>query len=365
MLDICGQVSDQKQIRAGFIGCGGHAFRNVYPCFQFTPVELVAACDLDVEKSREFARQFGAQSSYTDYRTMLEKEDLDAVFIVTGYDKNDRPLYPQLAKDCLNAGCHVWIEKPPAASCADIEMLQQVSRETGKNVMVGFKKMFFPVNQKAKELMQDPDFGTPSLLLLQYPQYVPTLEEMQEYSQGPNSQVKSFLDHLCHPVSLMMLLFGMPKTLYFERAASGAGNAQFTFDNGAVCSLALTCHASSNGGMERTMIIGDKSCHISIENNIRLSLNHSHPTKYGKTTSFFEANENQAATVWEPEFSLGNLYNKGLFLLGYYDEINEFALSILENREPANGTLDQAWNITRIFEAFLAGPGKKSVIGGR
>ena len=36
-----------KKLRTGFIGCGGHAFRNVYPTFQYAPVNLVAVCDLN------------------------------------------------------------------------------------------------------------------------------------------------------------------------------------------------------------------------------------------------------------------------------------------------------------------------------
>ena len=42
----------------------------------------------------------------------------------------------------------------------------------------------------------------------------------------------------------------------------------------------------------------------------------------------------------------------GLFLQGYYGEVNEFARSILENRPPKKGTLAQAWQVTRLFEAF-------------
>jgi hypothetical protein len=52
------------------------------------------------------------------------------------------------------------------------------------------------------------------------------------------------------------------------------------------------------------------------------------------------------------------LYNKGLFLLGYYNEVNEFARAILEGRPIVKGTLDQAWQITRLFEAFAQGPGQ-------
>ena len=43
--------------------------------------------------------------------------------------------------------------------------------------MVGFKKMFFPANEKAKELISAEDFGKPSLALLQYPQRIPQQDE--------------------------------------------------------------------------------------------------------------------------------------------------------------------------------------------
>ena len=52
-----GKLVEGPRIRAGFIGCGSHSFRNIYPALQFAPVELVATCDLQLEKARAFARE--------------------------------------------------------------------------------------------------------------------------------------------------------------------------------------------------------------------------------------------------------------------------------------------------------------------
>ncbi len=354
-----GTLTDEREIRAGFIGCGSHSFRNIYPTFQFTPVELVATCDRVEGKAEAFARQFGAQSAYTDHRAMLEAEDLDAVFIVTGYDETHRPTYPDLAVECLRAGCHVWIEKPPAASCAEIELMQAAAAEAGCNVVVGLKKMFCPANEKAKELISSDEFGLPSLYSLQYPQHVPTVEEFARFGAGEKvGAVTGFLDHLCHPMSLLVYLAGMPRTLYYERSASGAGLATFGFESGAVASMALTKGASGNAGMERTVIVSDRGMHVVVENNVRVTLHRSPPVGYGDTPSYYAGTTANAGAVWEPEFSLGQLYNKGLFLLGYWGEVEEFARSILEGRPPAKGTLEQAWQVTRVFEAFAEGPGK-------
>jgi len=367
-----GQVVDEPEIRAGFIGCGSHSFRNIYPTFQFAPVNLVSVCDLNLEKARAFAAKFGAASAYADYKEMLQKEKLGAVFVVTNYDERGFPRYPDIAVDCLNAGVHVWIEKPPAARCSDIERMQEASKAAGKHVLAGIKKMFFPANEKAKELMSSPDFGRPNLVLLQYPQAVPETDDLRRYIAGEKKSAHciAFLDHLCHPMSLLVYLMGMPSTLFYERTFSGAGMATFTFASGAVASLALTQGASVYDGLERTQIISDKGRHIVVDNNTRVSY-HKTPSSppgqtYGSTPDCFVGSApGETTSVWTPEFSLGQLYNKGLFLLGYYGEVNEFARSILENRPPAKGTLEQAWQVTRVFEAFAEGPGKTISLAGK
>ena len=355
-----GQKEDRPEIRAGFVGCGSHSFRNVYPVFQFAPVKLVAVSDLDVEKARLFADKFGAENAYADYREMLEKERLDAVFVVVGYDERRRPMYPDIAVDCMRAGCHVWIEKPPAASCEDILRMRAAEKETGKMTAVGFKKMFFPANVKAKEIADSAEFGGVGMVSIQYPQAVPTKAQFDDYlARKPVAEAQAFLDHICHPVSLLLYLAGMPKTLYYERGFSGAASAVFTYENGMIANLALNYGSSLNGGMERTVITSAGNLrHVSVENNttVKYCINPS-GVSYGDSPSFYKGSDADATRVWEPEFSLGQLYNKGIFLLGYCGEITEFANAVLEKRAVSRGGLADALKITGIFEAFAKGPG--------
>ena len=62
----------ERRLRVGFIGCGGHSFRNIYPTFQYAPVDLVSGCDLSPERAAHYARRFGAERAYTSHRDMLE-----------------------------------------------------------------------------------------------------------------------------------------------------------------------------------------------------------------------------------------------------------------------------------------------------
>ncbi len=361
-IDFHGRLSEEPVARLAFIGCGSHSFRNLYPCLQFCPIELVATCDLDKQRAQAFAQKFGAPNCYTDHHEMLEQERPDGALICTGYDERGRPTYPDLAIDCMEAGTSAWIEKPPAASCAEIKQMQAVSRRTGRHVMVGLKKMFCPANEKAAELMRAAEFGPLSYVTLQYPQYVPQRQEFATYARGEGGRAVGFLDHLCHPASVLTFLLGMPASLYYERSDAGAGVAVFRYSSGVVATLQLTHGMGNEGGMERTMIVSTRGRHIIVANNLRLSY-HRGPQRpegwgYGSTPTHYTGPADGTTAVWEPEFSLGQLYNKGLFLLGYWGEINEFARSLIEDRPPAKGTLEQAWQVTRIFEAFAEGPGR-------
>ena len=155
----------------------------------------------------------------------------------------------------------------------------------------------------------------------------------------------------------MVFLLGMPASLHYERSHSGSGVATFSYESGALASVALTYGSAKDGGMERTTIVSDSGKHIVVDNSVRVSYRRAPRIGYGDEPDYFIGAPEETTAVWEPEFSLGQLYNKGLFLLGYYNEVNEFARSILEGRPPAKGTLEQAWQVTRIFEAFAEGPG--------
>ena len=166
----------KQHIRAAFIGCGKHAFQSILPSFQYAPIELVAICDLVPERAQFFARQFGALRWYTDYAEMLEQEELDAVFVVLNHDAAGRPQYAPVAVDVLRAGRHVWIEKPPASSLAEIEQMQAARDEAQRFVQVGFKKPFYPAIQHAKHLMDQPEFGAPTSAYVHYAVDLPPAE---------------------------------------------------------------------------------------------------------------------------------------------------------------------------------------------
>jgi len=346
----------QDKIRAGFIGCGGHSFRNVYPCFKYAPIDLIATCDLVEERAQSFARTFGAERAYSDHREMLENEDLDAVFIVTGYSEDNRPLYPPLAMECMRAGCHVWIEKPPAASVTEIEDMMAVSEETDRIVLVGIKKAFFPAIQRMKEITEREEFGGISSIYLKYPQYLPDEDEKDLSTSG---RMRGFLDHIVHPGSIIDYIGGPIDHLSYERSPNGGGVASLKFTSGATGVLHFTHGRSRTGPLERVEVVGN-GANVIVDNGVKLTYYRPGGRGeggYGHATNFI-GDDRGAPILWEPEWSLGQLYNKQIFLLGYAFEIIEFAECVLENRKPTRGSLVSARELMKLYEAFLNPPGE-------
>lgn len=337
---------DQK-LRAAFIGAGGHSFRNVYPTFQYAPIDLVAVCDFDGKRAEAFARQFGAGSSYTDHHEMLARERPDVVFIVTTYDEQGRPQATQLALDCLEAGAHVWMEKPTAASVADVHQLMETSRQAERFLMSGLKKTFFPSIVRAKDIITSAEFGRPVSLYIRYPQSMPPLDE-----RGDLRNVRGLLDHIYHPASVIHELMGRVESFSYQwEPFAGGSVTNLKFTSGAIGTLHMVGGGSGTSPLERLEVIGEHA-NIVVDNGVKVTdYRPAQRPAYGRSSSYLVDND-VAPLYWEPEFSLGQLYNKNIFYLGYVDEVLHFCESVLTGTPPAKGTLEQSLEIAKLFEGY-------------
>ncbi len=339
----------ERKLKIGLVGCGGQSFRNLIPTFQYAPIELIATCDINTSRAQAFARQFGALNYYSDLLDMINTEDLDAVLLSTGYSPDGHPLYPKQAGQVLRSGCHVWIEKPPAASVQEIEELHEIEQETGKKVGVGFMKMFSPGAAKIKSIMEDESFGRPTSLYLRDPEMLPPFDKRSE----PKT-MKFFLDHIVHPVSLIHFLMGPLSRIYVQRGIDGACIISLGFVSGACGALHLPWGQSGMSPMERLEVVGEGT-NVVLENNIRLIYyrpgNRGHGEyEYGRIGDFTSAN-GHAPLLWEIDCYSGQPYNMHIFSQGYAQEILYFSQCILHDEPILIGGLADAWHIMRFFEA--------------
>jgi predicted dehydrogenase len=228
--------------------------------------------------------------------------------------------------------------------------MMATSRETGRFVQVGYKKMFVPAYEKAKEITERPEFGGVTQLLIRYPQAFPPPETRYDLANTPLAV--SMLDHVCHPLAILQLLGGDAATMsYLFEPRTGGVIATFTMRNGAIAAWHSTGGHASRAPLERVEIVGQRA-EIHVDNTVRLTYYRPAPAHYYGRVGSFVADDEGAALHWEPEFSLGVLYNDNAFFLGYVPEVRAFCQSVLTNTPPAKAGLRDTWLQVQIYEAF-------------
>ena len=120
--------------------------------------ELRAVAFVDPERSRaeEFSRRFGGGAVFEDYREVLDRQDVDAVAILTTPRQHGR-----IAVDALEAGKHVFTEKPISHSSVSAEEMIAAARRTGRKLFVGFLLRHTRCFQKMAEVIHDGRIGRP------------------------------------------------------------------------------------------------------------------------------------------------------------------------------------------------------------
>ena len=345
------QFEYDRRLRCAFIGAGGHSYRNVYPALQYAPIDLRAICDVQLDRAQEYARAFGAPQAYADHHEMLERERPEAVFIVTSYTDDGQVQATALAEDCLRAGAHVWMEKPTVAGLNQLDRLIALAEETGLSVMTGLKKIFMPTIEKVKSIIATPEFGAPSSISVRYPQSLPAPEERSD-----DRKMIGFLDHIFHPAAVLTYLMGPVARLSYEwEPRTGASVSGLLFESGAVGTLHLTAGAAVGSPLERVEVVGD-GANVVVDNGVRLTYYRAGGSlPYGRSASFLVDDE-VAPLRWEPEFSLGQLYNKNLFYLGYVPEVLHFCECVLAGKPLEKGTLSDVRKIVEIYELYRRTP---------
>ncbi len=144
-----------RKYKFGIVGCGSIAEIAHLPSIKKTPeAELEAVCDINPQRLREVAERWGAKATFTDYREMFEKANLDAVVIATPNN-----VHRNQAIAAAKAGIHVVVEKPLAITNKEAWDIVEACKKYGVKLMVGCDRRFWTQNQWAKQLVEDGVIG--------------------------------------------------------------------------------------------------------------------------------------------------------------------------------------------------------------
>lgn len=147
------------KINIGVIGCNGMGWSNVSSLLKMNDVDLVAICDVDdnvVQKRVSDYKKFrnNTPKTYKDYRELLNNREVDAVVIGTPDHWHCR-----IMVDAVNAGKHVYVEKPIANSIEECRIMVQAQEKTGKVVQAGQWQRSGPHYRKAFDIVRSGVLG--------------------------------------------------------------------------------------------------------------------------------------------------------------------------------------------------------------
>lgn len=142
-------------IRIGVIGLGimGKQYARVFS--EHALSSLVAVCARRREQVDEFVQRYGA-AGYTDHREMLERSDLDAVIVATP-DAH----HFVFARDVLESGRHVLVEKPFTTLTAEADELNRIARRRNRKIQVAFNHRWLSAYYQTRQAIAAGDIGMP------------------------------------------------------------------------------------------------------------------------------------------------------------------------------------------------------------
>ncbi len=151
-----------KTIGIGIVGTGkmgrahSQAWATVPKFFELeTTPALRVACGRDASKTADFAERFGWESVETDWRQLVERDDIDLVDICTSND-----LHAEIALEATRNGKHVVCEKPLALDAPTAARMAAAAEAAGVKHMVVFNYRFVPAVRLARQLIDAGELGT-------------------------------------------------------------------------------------------------------------------------------------------------------------------------------------------------------------
>jgi myo-inositol 2-dehydrogenase/D-chiro-inositol 1-dehydrogenase len=200
-------VSSALPLRVGIAGLGRLGKRHAEQLARFTPgARLVSACS-PAPAELDWARtELGVETLHEDFDRFVQDPELDAVVIVT-----PTTLHAAQTAAALEAGKHVFVEKPLSLDVADCERVEAVARRHPDRVaMVGFVRRFDPGYAQAKADIDAGAIGRPFLVRSQ------TCDQNDPDGFFVRFAPKSggiFLDCSVHDIDLARWMLGAPKAL--------------------------------------------------------------------------------------------------------------------------------------------------------
>jgi predicted dehydrogenase len=202
-----------KSIGVGLIGtgymgkCHALAWTSVKPVFGAGPrPRLVHLAEVSAELAARKAEEFGFERSTGDWRELIANPDVDVVSVTT-----PNAFHAEMAIAALQAGKHVWCEKPMAVGLADAEHMAQAARASGKKAVLGYNYIQNPLIRQIGHILAEGTIGKVNHIRLEMDEdFMADPEALFYWKSEASSGYGALDDFGVHPLSILSVLFGTP-----------------------------------------------------------------------------------------------------------------------------------------------------------
>ena len=246
-------------VRYGVIGIKGVGSKHVSMAREHENVELTALVDLDEAAVKAQSQELGVRA-FTDYREMLNSGIVDAVSIATPHH-----LHATIGLECLNAGVHVFTEKPLANRVSDADAMIETAKAQDLKICVGHQYRTYQTPQTMKHLIDTGAIGNIMRVLWTWIEFRPESyydrdiwRQTWRHAGGGvlMNQTSHDLDLICwlvgEPVQVSAIIGNQSHQMEVEDVVC----ANVLFANGAFGSIQLTINQPR--GYSIRQIAGDK-----------------------------------------------------------------------------------------------------------
>jgi len=162
-------------MKVGIVGCGGIAPYHISAYKKLKNVEVVGLCDLNLERAKTLAAEFGVRNTYSNYWDMFKK-GLDFVDICTPVSTHAR-----IVGDAAEAVPAILVEKPMALNVSECDEIIKKVRKYGRKLCIGHSQLFSSHIQKAKEIADSEGFNLHCFRIT----FKASFETMKSYGYAP------------------------------------------------------------------------------------------------------------------------------------------------------------------------------------
>lgn len=145
-----------RKLKIAIVGCGQIADGHISEVQKMDNAEVVGVCDLEILMAEQAASRYRIPRYYDQFSEMLEKEQPDVVHITTPPQS-----HLSLATAAIDAGCHVYVEKPFTPTYKETVKLIQHAENNNKKLTIGHIYFFDPPALALRQMVREGTIGNP------------------------------------------------------------------------------------------------------------------------------------------------------------------------------------------------------------